>query len=267
MSTKKIAIHGSAGRMGRRLVALAADDPQIEIVAALESENCPRLNEDAGVVAGVGAIGLPIVSALDDGIALDVVIDFSLPAGAASIAAWSAERGVPLVVATTGLDEGQTQTIRSAAESVPIVWSPNTSLAVNLTMKLCQVVGAALADHPAGVDVEIIEWHHRYKEDAPSGTALKFGELIASEMGQSRQQHGRQGRPGQRPREEIGFHAVRAGDHPGEHRILFGMPGESIELRVAATSRDAYAQGALVAARWVPDQPPGLYGMQQVLGL
>ena len=210
---------------------------------------------------------MPLTSSLGEENILDAVIDFSVPHGAVQIAGKSAARGVPLVVATTGLSDEERAIIRSAAKSIPIVWAPNMSLAVNLTVKLCQVAASVLANHPSDVDVEIIEWHHRHKEDAPSGTALAFGESIAAKMGQSVQQHGRSGRPGERSRDEIGYHAVRAGDHPGEHRILFGMPGESIELRVGATSRDCYAEGALVAARWVVDKPPGLYGMQEVLGL
>lgn len=253
--------------MGRRLIALAADDPHFDVVAAVDSINCPRIGVDAGVIAGIGEIGLPLASVLGGESGVDVVIDFSIPDAAVALARTCAECHIPLVVATTGLSDTEQQTIRDVARQIPIVWSPNTSLAVNLTMKLCETAAAALAKHPAGVDVEILEWHHRFKEDAPSGTALRFGELIAASMGQTRAQHGREGRPGVRPRDEIGYHAIRAGDHPGEHRILFGMPGESIELRVAATSRDSYAQGALVAAHWVTKQPPGLYGMQEVLGL
>jgi 4-hydroxy-tetrahydrodipicolinate reductase len=266
-SPVKIAVHGAAGRMGCRLIALAADRPHFELAAALESPESPHCGADAGVVAGIGEIGLPIRTDLEEDTHADVVIDFSVPAATASLATRSATRGTPLIVATTSLSPMHQEALRRAADQIPIVWSPNTSLAVNLVMKLCHQAATALAHHPGGVDVEIIEWHHRGKEDAPSGTALQFAEEITSAMGQMHQQHGRVGRIGQRPTGEIGFHAVRAGDHPGEHRILFGMPGESIELRVAATSRDAYAEGALVAARWIVSRPPGLYGMQQVLGL
>jgi 4-hydroxy-tetrahydrodipicolinate reductase len=141
------------------------------------------------------------------------------------------------------------------------------STAVNLTMKLAETAGRVLRDLPSGVDVEIIERHHRFKEDAPSGTALKFGEIIAATMGQTTHTHGREGRPGKRPSNEIGYHAVRAGDNPGEHTIVFGMLGETLELRVAATSRDSYAQGALQAAAWLVGKPAALYGMNDVLGL
>ena len=141
------------------------------------------------------------------------------------------------------------------------------STAVNLAMKLAEIAGRALRDVPTGVDVEIIERHHRFKEDAPSGTALKFGEIIAKAMGQTAHVHGREGRPGKRPQNEIGYHAVRTGDNPGEHTIVFGMLGETLELRVAASNRDCYAQGALMAAAWLVGKPAGLYGMNDVLGL
>jgi 4-hydroxy-tetrahydrodipicolinate reductase len=139
------------------------------------------------------------------------------------------------------------------------------SLAVNLAMKLSQSAAEALVDHDA--DVEIIERHHRFKEDAPSGTALKFGELIAGEMGQTEHRHGREGRPGKRPHPEIGYHALRVGDHPGEHTVVFALLGESIELTVRATNRDSYALGALAAAKFLAGKPPALYGMKDVLGL
>ncbi len=145
-------------------------------------------------------------------------------------------------------------------------WSPSMSLAVNLVMKLTEVAATALKDHPSGADVEIIERHHRFKEDAPSGTALKFGQIVAQRMGQTEARHGRQGRTGQRPHGEIGYHAVRVGDNPGEHTIVFGLLGESFELNVKATNRDCYAHGALAAAKFLAGKPPGLYGMSDVLG-
>ena len=141
------------------------------------------------------------------------------------------------------------------------------SLAVNLSMKLASIAGAALKDHPSGADVEIIERHHRFKEDSPSGTAPKFGQIIAEAMGQTVHRHGREGRPGQRPHREIGYHAVRVGDNPGEHTIVFGLLGETIELTVRATNRDCYAHGALAAAKFLAGKKPGLYGMSDVLGL
>src|SRR5262249_38808819 len=156
---------------------------------------------------------------------------------------------------------------RQAAKMIPLLWSPSMSLAVNLAMKLSETAGRALRDHPTGADVEIIERHHRYKEDAPSGTALKFGEIIAGVMGQTEKVHGRSGRPGQRPHGEIGYHALRTGDNPGEHTIVFGLLGETLEIAVRATNRDCYAHGALSAAKFLAGKKPGLYQISDVLGL
>ena len=194
-----------------------------------------------------------------------MLIDFSLPAAAEKIIDTCRQRKIPLVEATTGFDEAQMAKLRAAAREIPLLWSPNMSLAVNLTMKLAEMAATALKDRDA--DVEILERHHRFKEDAPSGTALKFGQIIAAAMGQTVHRHGRQGRPGKRPHDEIGYHAIRAGDNPGEHTIVFGMLGETIELTVRATNRDCYAAGALAAAKFLVGKPPGLYGMNDVLGL
>ncbi len=264
MNPIRIVIHGAAGRMGRRLVALAAADPQLTVVAALEAAGHPLIGRDAGVAAGVGSLGIAIASDLTA--AADVIIDFSVPAAAEAIVEAARRRRLPLVVATTGLSPAQIENLRAAAGEIPLLWSPNMSLAVNLSMKLCAVAATALADKDA--DVEIIERHHRFKEDSPSGTALKFGEIIARAMGQTIHRHGRQGRPGVRPHAEIGYHAVRVGDNPGEHTIIFGMLGETIELSVAATSRDSYAIGALAAAKFLvgAGKRPGMYGMNDVLG-
>jgi 4-hydroxy-tetrahydrodipicolinate reductase len=261
----KIAIHGAAGRMGQRLVALGSADDELKIVAALESPNHPKLGEDAGVLARLRPIGVPLSASLSGPV--DVVIDFSVPGGAMSILKTCAEKRIPLVIATTGFESAQLDAIREAAKSIAILWSPSMSLTVNLAMKLSEIAGRALAEHPSGADVEIIERHHRFKEDAPSGTALKFGQLIADAMGINEHRHGREGRPGARPHNEIGYHAVRTGDNPGEHTIIFGLLGEMLELTVKATNRDCYAHGALAAAKFLAGKPPGLYGMEDVLGL
>ena len=263
MTQTRIAIHGAAGRMGQRLVALGAADPELSVVAALESPEHPRLGEDAGVVAGVGPVGTLLSGSLDA--EADVLIDFSVPAAFEAVVEVCLDRRIPLVAATTGLTDEQTTGLRAAAEQIPVLWAPNMSLAVNLTMKLAEVAAGALRDQDA--DVEILERHHRYKEDAPSGTALKFGQIIAGVMGQSVHRHGREGRPGARPHDEIGYHAIRVGDNPGEHTIVFAMLGEMVELTVRATNRDCYAQGALAAAKFLAGKPPGMYGMNDVLGL
>lgn len=251
--------------MGRRLIALGSLDPELKVVAALEHAEHPELGQDAGLAAGVNELHVPFAGALN--CEVDAVIDFSIPDGTKRILGVCEQRKLPLVVATTGLHEEEKRLLTHASESIPIVWSPSMSLAVNLTMKLCAMAGAALKDLASGVDVEIVERHHRFKEDAPSGTALKFGDIIAGVMGQSEHVHGRHGMTGKRMRHEIGYHALRCGDNPGEHTIVFGMLGETIELSVKASNRDCYAIGALAAAKFVVGKPPGLYSMSDVLGL
>ena len=264
MPDLNVGIHGAAGRMGRRLVALAMQDPSLKLSAALEMATHPQLTEDSGIVAGEGRSGVPIASELGaDGV--DVIIDFSVPEGAARAVQLCLAKQIPLVMATTGLTAEQEAAIRELAQLVPVVWAPSMSMAVNLTMKLAAIAGKTLKD--ADSDVEIIERHHRFKEDSPSGTALRFGAIIADEMGITQHQHGREGRPGPRPHDQIGYHAVRTGDNPGEHTMIFGMLGETIELTVRASNRDCYASGALTAAKFVAGKPPGLYDMFDVLGL
>ncbi len=265
MQQVRLAIHGAAGRMGRRLVALASADPELELVVAIEHAEHPELGNDAGQLAGVSANGVPITASLD--FQADVVIDFSLPQSALALCRACVTHQTPLVLATTGMSEEQKNEVRESALLIPLVWAPSMSLAVNLTMKLASLAAAALKDVPSGVDVEIIERHHRFKEDAPSGTALRFGELIAEAMGQTKHQHGRAGQTGQRPHDEIGYHALRVGDNPGEHTVVFGLLGETIELTVRASNRDCYAVGALQAAKFLANQAPGLYSMYDVLGL
>ncbi len=183
------------------------------------------------------------------------------------IARKCAKEGVSLVLATTGFEAAEQAEIRELAQRIPLLWSPSMSMTVNLTMKLAEIAGRALANHPTGADVEILERHHRFKEDAPSGTALKFGQIVADAMGITNQIHGREGRPGKRPHNEIAYHAIRTGDNPGEHTILFGLLGETIELTVRASNRDCYASGALAAAKFLKGKPAGMYAMNDVLGL
>lgn len=265
MSLVKVAIHGAGGRMGRRLVALGSQDSNLSIAAAIENPAHPALGQDAGSVAGVSPLGIALVAQWPQG--LDVAIDFSSPEGCSAAIQHCTAAGIPLVIATTGLSNEQIAAIRETAKKIPVCWAPNMSLAVNLTMRLAEQAARSLKNVPQGVDVEIIERHHRYKEDSPSGTALKFGELIAKELGTDKHVHGREGQVGARTRNEIGYHAVRTGDDPGQHTIIFGMLGETIELRVAASSRDCYAQGALAAAKFLVGKKPGLYSMFDVLGL
>ncbi|WP_146400051.1 4-hydroxy-tetrahydrodipicolinate reductase [Planctomycetes bacterium CA13] len=262
----KIAVHGAAGRMGRRVVALASEDTSLKIVGAIDHQGNPHLGEDAGVVAGFAPIGVELSSKWPEEV--EVVIDFSLPEAIDRCIEECVEATTPLVVATTGLSDSQKAKLNAAAKLIPVVWAPSMSLAVNLTMKLAEQVAETLDDVVGGLDVEIIERHHRFKADAPSGTALKFGELIAKKLGPDTMHiHGREGHTGERTRCEIGYHAVRVGDNPGEHTIVFGMLGEKIELNVAASNRDCYASGAIAAAKWLIGRPKGLYNMFDVLGL
>lgn len=266
MSTAiSLAVSGAAGRMGQRVIALAVQDSELRLTAAYESPTSPRLGLDAGEVAGVGRLQLPITAGVDKH--PDVVIDFSTPEGTMALLPVCGERRIPLVIATTGLTAEQKATIEATAQITPILMAPSMSFAVNLAMKLVADAGRVLKQHPSGVDVEIIERHHRFKEDAPSGTALKFGQIVADAMGQEQHVHGREGRIGQRPRNEIGYHALRVGDNVGEHTIVFGMIGETLEIAVRGQSRDSYALGALAAAKFLAAQEPGSYTMSDVLGL
>ena len=265
MSEIRVVIHGAGGRMGRRLIALGMDDPALEIVAALERDEHADAGRDAGEVAGIAPLGFQLSSELTT--TADCLIDFSIAEAADHVVEVCQQHQLPLVIATTGLNEARQAKVRALADAVPVVWAPNMSLAVNLTMKLVEQAATALKDCSGGADVEIIERHHRFKEDAPSGTALRFGEIVAEAMQQSQHRHGRQGMVGQRPHDEIGYHSLRVGDDPGQHTIVFGMLGETIELSVRATNRDCYALGALQAAQFVVKQKPGIYSMYDVLGL
>lgn len=261
----KVAIHGAAGRMGCRLIAVGHADSDIELVAALEASNHPHQGKDSGVIAGVGEIGVNIGTELPSDV--DVVVDFATHEAFDSILERCVVAKKPICIATTGLSETQHQNIQAASEELPIVLAPSMSLTVNLTMKLAEIAAKALHQQGKQVDVEIIERHHRFKADAPSGTAIRFGDLIGKHMNMSTATHGRQGITGQRTGDEIGYHAVRIGDNPGEHTIAFGLIGETLELKVGATNRDCYASGAFAAAKFIVQQKPGIYNMYDVLGL
>ena len=270
-SSLRLVVHGAAGRMGRRVVAATAADSRVQLVAALDRAGGPHSGEDAGVLAGVGSLGVPVTADWEG--PADVIIDFSLPGAVAGIARLATARKVPLVVATTGMDTEDLVAVEKARESIPVLVSPSMSLAVNVAMDLVGRAGRLLGRVGGRTDVEIIECHHHHKEDAPSGTALKFGQIVGEAMlhdhppGDVKVAHGREGRVGARPVGEIGYHAVRAGDNPGEHTILFGMDGESLSVNVRASGRDCYAHGAVAAAVFLVGQKPGSYSMRHVLGI
>jgi len=263
MTKIRIGINGAAGRMGHRLAALTTADSELELTAALEIAVHPQIGKDAGEIAGIGTVGVPLTAHLEKNV--DVLIDFSSPKGTDALLKRCIELQIPLVCATTGLSADQSVRLREAAEKIPLLWSPSMSMTVNLAMKLCETAAQVLNGKDA--DVEIIEKHHRFKADSPSGTALKFGQLIADKMNLTEQKHGRHGDIGARQRHEIGYHAVRIGDNPGEHTILFGLHGETLEITVKASNRDCYASGAIAAAKFLHGKPAGLYGMNDVLKL
>ena len=251
--------------MGQRLIALAEADPELTVMVALEDARSPHLGKDAGEMAGIGKLGTPLTSEITD--VPDVIIDFSVPQATLALLETCLSRRIPLVIATTGLTTEQKQRVVEVSHWIPLLMAPSMSLAVNVAMKLVQEAGRLLKGVPEGVDVEVIERHHRFKEDAPSGTALHFGRIVADEMGQTEHIHGRQGRPGKRPRTEIGYHALRVGDNVGEHTIVFGLMGETLEVTVKGHTRDSYAYGALAAAKFLVTKGPGLYNMADVLGI
>lgn len=260
-----IAINGACGRMGQRLVALATDDPELAVVAAVDSPRNPLVGKDAGEVAGVGPIGVPIAGEIPLAARIDCAIDFSVPDGTMAILPTCTARKIPLVVATTGHTAGQKADIEEAAHDTAVLFAPNMSLVVNLLFKLVRLTAEALKGK--GFDAEIVERHHRFKKDSPSGTAAHFAEIIREVQGGGKFVHGREGIVGERTADEIGVHAVRGGDNVGEHTIIFTTLGETLELVHKGHSRDSYARGALLAAKFLAYRPAGRYTMADVLGL
>jgi 4-hydroxy-tetrahydrodipicolinate reductase len=260
-----IGINGVCGRMGQRIVQLAHEDKHLAIGAALESPGHPQLGQDVGELAGLGKLGVAVGFELPMGGRIDALIDFSTPEGTMSVLPQCVARRIPLLVATTGHSPEQRREIEAAAHETALLLAPNLSLSVNLLMKL--VAQAAEALHHKGFDVEILERHHRFKKDSPSGTALHLARIVQAAMGQAHVRHGREGQVGERSPDEIGIHAIRVGDNVGEHTILFSTLGETLELTHRAHSRDCYARGALQAAKFLAGRPPGRYSMNDVLGL
>ena len=254
--------------MGRMLVHTVHAEAHVSVAAAVEREDDPLVGADAGTVAGIGEIGVRIESSLERALAVsEVCIDFTLPAPAVDHARMCASRRRAMVIGTTGLSPEQLATLEDAARDIPIVHAPNMSVGVNLCFKLLDVAARAIGD---SMDVEIIEAHHRNKVDAPSGTAVRMGEIVAGALGRDLADcavYGREGHTGIRDRKTIGFETIRAGDIVSEHTVMFAGEGERIELTHRGTSRANFAAGAVRAARWAVRRPPGLYDMQDVLGL
>jgi 4-hydroxy-tetrahydrodipicolinate reductase len=260
-----LAINGAAGRMGQRLVCLAREDPELALGAALEASDSPFLGRDIGEVCGLGPLGVAVRPDLPLNERIDVVIDFSAPAGTMAVLPQCVTRRLPLVVATTGHTAEQKRDLEAAAHDTALLMAPNMSLAVNVLFRLVNEAARLLAGKD--FDVEVVERHHRFKKDAPSGTALHFARLIQEAMGGGELRHGREGLLGERPRREIGVHALRVGDNVGEHTIVFSTLGETLELVHKGHSRDSYARGALLAAKFLAGKPAGRYNMNDVLGL
>jgi 4-hydroxy-tetrahydrodipicolinate reductase len=260
----RLGINGACGRMGKRTVQLAHEDRDLQIVSAVAYTAHPEQGTDIGLAAVVGALGVLVTPALPHSAHPDVMIDFSLPEGTMSILKTCIERKIPLVVATTGHSDAQKREIEEAAQHTAILMAPNMSLVVNVLFKLVHQAALALKE---GFDVEIIERHHRFKKDAPSGTALHLANIIQAAMGDMPVTHGREGLVGERPAREIGMHAVRSGDNVGEHTILFSTLGETMELVHKGHTCDAYARGALRAAKFLATKSTGRYTMTDVLGL
>ncbi len=260
-----VAINGACGRMGQRLVALSKDDPALQVVAAIDWARHPNQGKDAGELASIGPIGVKVTGSLPLEATPDVVIDFSVPEGTLGILRTCIDRKIPLVVATTGHTPEQRAEIEAAAHQTALIYTANYSLVVNVLFNLVKQAATVLAGK--GFDVEIIEKHHRYKKDSPSGTAVHFAKIIQQAMGQTQLRHGREGIVGERPPHEIGIHSVRAGDNVGEHTIQFSTIGESMELVHKGYSRDSYAMGALLAAKFLAGKGAGRYTMNDVLGI
>jgi 4-hydroxy-tetrahydrodipicolinate reductase len=261
----KIAIAGAAGRMGRRLIAIAAADAELRIVAALEQAGNAAIGTDAGVLAGIPTLSVPIMDSTSA--EFDVLLDFSLPQGTTRWLQLCQESGRCIVIGTTGQTDAQLQQIRDASKTIPVLKAPNMSVGVNVLLRLTRELARIL---DASYDIEITETHHRFKIDAPSGTALALCDAVR----QGRQlvgtpvpsvTYGRHGPVGQRPAGQVGIHSLRIGDTVGEHAISFGALGETVTVTHTAHSRDTFAVGALRAAKWIAGKSPGLYDMQHVL--
>lgn len=263
-----VGLFGSNGRMGREIIQGIAKHDYVNLVAPLARDGNALLGQDAGIVAGCGEMGVALCEAntvVNNSI--DVMIDFTLPEALEAHLAFCITHKIALVVGTTGFSENQLQLLDKAATQIPIVFAPNMSVGVNLLLNLLKTTAAVIGEQ---TDIEIVEAHHRFKKDAPSGTAVRIGEVIADTLGRDLSEcaiYGRQGVEDERDRKTIGFSTIRAGDIVGEHTAIFADLGERLELTHKATNRQTFVTGALRAAQWVATKPAGLYDMQDVLGL
>lgn len=263
----KVAIVGAAGRMGRVLMEAAHLDETTQLTAATVNTGSSLAGADAGELAAIGKNQVALVDSLDATADFDVLVDFTVTAATMQHLDWCVANNKAIVIGTTGFSDEQKARIQEAGKTIPVVFSSNMSVGVNLCFKLLDMAARVLGDT---VDVEVIEAHHRHKIDAPSGTALSMGEVLAEALGRDLKEcavYGREGVTGERDRKTIGFETIRAGDIVGEHTVLFADIGERIEITHKASSRMTFAKGAMRAANWVTGRPPAVYSMQDVLGL
>jgi 4-hydroxy-tetrahydrodipicolinate reductase len=261
----KLVVVGAAGRMGRRIIALAVESGGFDIVGAVESEGHPDIGKDAGLLAGAGPVNVKLADEFPE--TGEVAVDFSQPEAADKTIDYCIDNEVALVSGTTGLSEQQRGKFKAACEKIPVIYGTNMSVGMNVLFNLVGKVAAMLGDE---YDIEIIEQHHRFKKDAPSGSALTLAENICKATGRDFSKsitHGRSGKDALRQKGAIGMHAVRAGDITGVHSVIFGTLGETVTLNHTANSRDTFVRGALRAAKWLVGKGPALYSMADVLGI
>lgn len=264
----RVAIIGAAGRMGKVLIEAVDGTGGLELGAAVVEPGSSLVGADAGDMIGIGKTGIAMADSLAAVVNdFDVLIDFTFPDLSLENAAFCKAHDKRLVIGTTGMSDSEKEQLAVIAASVPVVFAPNMSVGVNVTLNLLRTAAATLGDD---YDVEIIEAHHRHKKDAPSGTALRMGEVVADALGRDLKEcavYGREGFTGARTQKEIGFETIRAGDVVGDHTVLFATEGERIEITHKASSRMTFAKGAMRAALWLSGKPAGLYDMQDVLEL
>ncbi|TRX00705.1 4-hydroxy-tetrahydrodipicolinate reductase [Candidatus Methylobacter oryzae] len=264
----RIAVVGASGRMGLCLIKAAVLAKQAELTVAVSRPDSLSIGRDAGELAGISVTGVKVVDSLAAVVdQFDVLIDFTRPGASMDFIEICREAGKKIVIGTTGYSDEQKARISDAAKDVAIVMAPNMSIGVNLSLKLLEMTAKVMGDY---TDIEVIEAHHRHKIDAPSGTALRMGEVVANALGRELKDcaiYGREGNTGERDRKTIGFSTIRAGDIVGEHTVMFADEGERVEITHKATSRMTFANGAVRAAVWLADKESGLYDMQDVLGL
>lgn len=263
----RVAITGASGRMGLTLIKAVSQSPALTLTVAIDRADSPVMGKDAGEIAGVGTNGVDItdnLAAVSD--QFDVLIDFTRPEASIEYLQHCQQAGKKVVLGTTGFSDAQKTKIAEAAKTTAIMMAPNMSVGVNLSLKLLEMAAKVMGEY---TDIEIVETHHRHKVDAPSGTALRMGEVVANALSRNLKDcavYGREGITGERDRKTIGFSTIRAGDVVGDHTVIFADDGERLEITHKASSRMTFANGAVRAAHWLKDKAIGLYDMQDVLG-